>query len=173
MPLSERSADAIRTDLDACDELAWQLGESLGAHGCPVLMYGRRARRTLVGYSSDSSDDAFVSSDAERDDEDDASDDDDDDRRSSSAAAGGKISQTASAEDTDRAGTATPSPKKHQNEWASPVPPPVPPSPRRWCSPSSVRVESQPETTSRGISALASGRAYTSTLPDAATNPAR
>ena len=77
------------------------------------------ARRTLVGYSSDSSDASFVSSDAKRDDED--AKRDDDDRRSLSSAAGGKISQTASAEDTDRAGTATPSPKKHQKKWASPV----------------------------------------------------
>ena len=48
MPLSERSASAIRDDLNTCDSLAWQLGESLGGHGCPVLMYGERAHRTLV-----------------------------------------------------------------------------------------------------------------------------
>ena len=49
MPLSESRADRIRDDLDSCDELAWRLGGSLGrAHGCPVLMYGPRAGRTLV-----------------------------------------------------------------------------------------------------------------------------
>ena len=49
MPLSERRADAISDELRACDELAWRLGERLGGtHGCPVLMYGPRATRTLV-----------------------------------------------------------------------------------------------------------------------------
>ena len=47
MPLTESRADAIRGELDACDDLAWQLGRSLGrSHGCPVLMYGPRARRS-------------------------------------------------------------------------------------------------------------------------------
>ena len=49
MPLSELRTDAICPELEACDELAWRLGERLGgAHGCPVLMYGPRAGRTLV-----------------------------------------------------------------------------------------------------------------------------
>ena len=47
MPLSERSGAAICLELEECDELAWQLGRSLDGH-CPVLMYGRRAARTLV-----------------------------------------------------------------------------------------------------------------------------
>ena len=52
MPLSEQRASAIEDDLNACEECAWQLGARLGAvdaeAGTPVLMYGRRAGRTLV-----------------------------------------------------------------------------------------------------------------------------
>jgi len=48
MPLSELRADAIRPELDECDELAWRLGELLGSRGCPVLMYGERKGRTLL-----------------------------------------------------------------------------------------------------------------------------
>lgn len=48
MPLSEKSADSIRAELDVCDELAWRLGSRIGALGCPVLMYGSRAGRSLL-----------------------------------------------------------------------------------------------------------------------------
>lgn len=48
MPLSEQSAGAIRDQLEECDQLAWRLGSELGALGCPVLMYGDRAARSLV-----------------------------------------------------------------------------------------------------------------------------
>lgn len=48
MPLSEQSAAAIKDQLDECDQLAWRLGSGLGALGCPVLMYGDRAARSLV-----------------------------------------------------------------------------------------------------------------------------
>ena len=48
MPLSEASADEIADEIAACDRVAWQLGDSLGALGCPVLMYGPRASRTLL-----------------------------------------------------------------------------------------------------------------------------
>ena len=49
MPLSELSSADIRSDLSACDDLAWRLGQNLGdGFGCPVLMYGPRAKRSLV-----------------------------------------------------------------------------------------------------------------------------
>jgi glutamate formiminotransferase len=48
MPLSEKSAGSIRSELDACDELAWRAGSRIGALGCPVLMYGPRAGRSLL-----------------------------------------------------------------------------------------------------------------------------
>lgn len=48
MPLSEDRCEAIEAELVSCDALAWQFGESLGSHGVPVLMYGSRARRSLL-----------------------------------------------------------------------------------------------------------------------------
>jgi glutamate formiminotransferase len=48
MPLSEASADALADELAACDVAAWQLGGALGELGCPVLMYGPRAARSLL-----------------------------------------------------------------------------------------------------------------------------
>lgn len=48
MPLSESRAGAIRAQMDACDHLAWKLGSELGELGCPVLMYGPRAGRSLL-----------------------------------------------------------------------------------------------------------------------------
>ena len=35
-------------ELAECDALAWSLGESIGELGCPVLMYGARAGRSLL-----------------------------------------------------------------------------------------------------------------------------
>ena len=49
MPLSESRGADIADELQDCDELAWALGRCVGEnHGTPVLMYGRRAGRTLV-----------------------------------------------------------------------------------------------------------------------------
>ena len=48
MPLTEQRAEAIDVELQACDSLAWRLGEKLGAVGCPVLMYGPRSGRSLL-----------------------------------------------------------------------------------------------------------------------------
>ena len=48
MPLSERKTSTLANDMAVCDKLAWDLGASLGAVGCYVLMYGARAQRTLV-----------------------------------------------------------------------------------------------------------------------------
>jgi len=48
MPLSEESVEAISSELDLCDGLAWRLGHSLGTLGCPVLMYGPRSGRSLL-----------------------------------------------------------------------------------------------------------------------------
>ena len=49
MPLTERCVDAIRHEIEKCDELAWALGQRMGeVHGVPVLMYGPRAGRTLL-----------------------------------------------------------------------------------------------------------------------------
>jgi glutamate formiminotransferase len=47
-PLSEARASAIPDQMHECDELAWQLGQQLGERGCPVLMYGGLAGRTLL-----------------------------------------------------------------------------------------------------------------------------
>ena len=48
MPLSEERCEAIAGQLESCDDLAWQLGASLGGLGVPVLMYGGRAGRSLL-----------------------------------------------------------------------------------------------------------------------------
>lgn len=48
MPLSEQRASAIQDQLQECDDLAWKLGSELGSLGCPVLLYGKRAGRSLV-----------------------------------------------------------------------------------------------------------------------------
>jgi glutamate formiminotransferase len=49
MPLSEASASSISSDLDMCDNLAWELGAQLGREaGASVLMYGSRSGRTLL-----------------------------------------------------------------------------------------------------------------------------
>jgi len=48
MPLSELRCEAIGAELASCDALAWEFGESLGAQGVPVLMFGGRARRSLL-----------------------------------------------------------------------------------------------------------------------------
>ncbi len=47
MPLSDQSATSIADDLKICDMLAWSLGQSLGSIGCPVLMFGAGACRSL------------------------------------------------------------------------------------------------------------------------------
>ena len=39
MPLSDRKTTELQGSMKECDELAWELGRSLGAAGCPVLMY--------------------------------------------------------------------------------------------------------------------------------------
>jgi glutamate formiminotransferase len=38
MPLSIKKTSELRDCMQQCDELAWKLGASLGAAGCPVLM---------------------------------------------------------------------------------------------------------------------------------------
>ena len=48
MPLSEASATELEAELAECDALAWSLGKSIGELGCPVLMYGARAGRSLL-----------------------------------------------------------------------------------------------------------------------------
>jgi len=48
MPLSEARACSLTAEIDACDRIAWQLGDALGALGCPILMYGPRADRSLL-----------------------------------------------------------------------------------------------------------------------------
>ena len=68
MPLSDLRADAIASELADCDGLAWELGERLGELGGSVLMYGKRAERTLLearrGTSFFASTDASVPRDA-------------------------------------------------------------------------------------------------------------
>ena len=66
MPLSEASADALADELAACDMAAWQLGGALGELGCPVLMYGPRAARSLLETRRGTSFFASVRADAPR-----------------------------------------------------------------------------------------------------------
>jgi glutamate formiminotransferase len=47
MPLSNQAAACIADDINICDKLAWDFGASLGSLGCPVLMFGQAARRSL------------------------------------------------------------------------------------------------------------------------------
>jgi len=48
MPLSEASATDLAPELRTCEDLATQLGVSLGDAGCSVLLYGPQRGRTLL-----------------------------------------------------------------------------------------------------------------------------
>ena len=48
MPLSEAASSELSAEMATCDALAASLGAALGSHGCPVLLFGDAAGRTLL-----------------------------------------------------------------------------------------------------------------------------